>query len=202
MIYTFPSCKTPDELDSLWQQVTTLSRLRHENLQLFMGAVVAPVPCIITCMKKGPTLYEKIHVQKEFLSRTYKISIAKQVSQCIGYLSAKDIEVNCSAITSHHIILENKVKLCLVDIEARINHKSCPCVPCASTMGLISCFVRSPFNVNNNQSSILKSKFMPSSMDHDFNVNNHRSFHRHPSPPSSPRHLGLSNDALDCIGKN
>lgn len=101
-------------MESLWQEVASLSKLRHENLQLFMGAVLEPVPCIITGMKKGPSLYEKIHVQKEPLSHAFRISVARQVAQAVGYLHAKNIVVH-KRMNSHNILLENKVKLCLID---------------------------------------------------------------------------------------
>lgn len=101
-------------MEILWQEVASLSKLRHENLQLFMGAVLEPVPCIVTGMKKGPSLYEKIHLRKESLSNTFKISIARQVSQAVGYLHAKGIIVH-KRMNSHNVLLENKVKLCLID---------------------------------------------------------------------------------------
>ena len=206
MIYTFPSCKDDEDLEDLWQQVAILSRLRHENLQLFMGAIVEPVPCIITSMNKGPTLYEKIHRHKEFLSRTYKISIARQVTNAISYLHAKGISFSCSSINSHHIILENKVKLCLIDLTTL---PSCPCVPCASTLGLIACFVRSPFQLHPPSSSSAAAASSSSSTASGGGASQRSvrvselesSFNQRQSPPSSPRLLGLSNDALNVIGR-
>lgn len=202
MIYTFPSCKEESDQELLFHQIAILSRLRHENLQLFMGAIIEPVPCIITSMKKGPTLYEKIHVANEFLSRTYKISIARQVAQAIGYLNAKNLNVSVSSINSHHIILENKVKLCLIDLSGHGNR--CPCVPCSSTLGLIGVFIRSPVSHSLKDSSSSQTSTSSSS-------NNHKSsskfslmecnFNQRQSPPSSPRLLGLSNDALNVIGR-
>ena len=193
MIYTFPSCKEEEDLEILWQQVAIFSRLRHENLQLFMGAIVEPVPCIITSMKKGPTLYEKIHVANDFLSRTYKISIARQVTQAIGYLHAKNIAFSHTSINSHHIILENKVKLCLIDLT---NTSSCPCVPCASTLGLISVFIRSPIHQLTSHKTTTATTTSSKMSRMETNFNNRQ------SPPSSPRLLGLSNDALNVIGRD
>ena len=204
LIYTFSSCKSEEDVESLWQQVSLLSRLRHENLQLFMGAVVHPVPCVITSMKQGPTLYEKIHVRKEFLSRTYKISIARQVTQAIGYLHAKGIAFSPASVNSHHVILEAKVKLCLIDLTTA---PSCPCVPCASTMGLISVFLRSPVQPLTLAGSSSRRSKDGSSNSHDGNKISHKVseresyFNRRQSPPNSPRLLGLSNDALDVIGR-
>lgn len=114
MIYTFPQVKNESDLDIFWQEVAVLSRLRHENLQLFMGAVLEPVPCIVTSMKKGPSLYEHIHIKKESISMLYRISIARQVAQAVGYLHAKNIILQ-KRLNSQNIILENKVKLCLID---------------------------------------------------------------------------------------
>ena len=114
LIYTFPTCKEEEDLEILWQEVASLSKLRHENLQLFMGAVLEPVPCIITGMKKGPSLYEKIHLKKESISNSVKISIARQVAQAVGYLHAKGMIVH-KRMNSHNILLESKVKLCLID---------------------------------------------------------------------------------------
>jgi len=114
LIYAFPLCKEESDFDSFWQQVAALSRLRHENLQLFMGAVLEPVPCIVTSMNKGPSLYEQIHIKKESLSMAYRISVGRQVAQAVGYLHAKDIILQ-KRLNSHNIILETKVKLCLID---------------------------------------------------------------------------------------
>lgn len=191
MIYTFPSCKEEEDLELLWQQVAIFSRLRHENLQLFMGAIVEPVPCIIMSMKKGPTLYEKVHDDNDFLSRTYKISIARQVTRAVGYLHAKNIAFSYTSINSHHIILENKVKLCLIDLT---NSQSCPCLPCASTLGLVAVFIRSPVH----QITLTPKPASPGSSKVSLMESN---FNNRQSPPSSPRLLGLSNDALHVIGR-
>lgn len=79
-----------------------------------MGAVLEPIPCIVTSMKKGPSLYEHIHVKKESICMNYRITIARQVAQAVGYLHAKNIILQ-KRLNSHNIILENKVKLCLID---------------------------------------------------------------------------------------
>ena len=131
MIYTFSEYKDEKEFR---EEVGVLSRLRHENLQLFMGAVMEPIPCIVTSMKKGLSLYEHIHDRKESLSIQTRISIARQVAQVVGYLHAKNIKLH-KRLNSHNITLENKVKLCLIDqrVCCRCACSSCACSSCYKT---------------------------------------------------------------------
>lgn len=79
-------------LETFKQEVATFRKTRHENLVLFMGACMKPPHlAIVTSLCKGLTLYTHIHIRKDkfILSRT--ISIAKQISQGMGYLHARGI---------------------------------------------------------------------------------------------------------------
>ena len=73
-------------------------------------------------------------------------------------------------------------------------------------MGLISVFLRSPVQPLTLAGSSRRSKD-GSSNSHDGNKISHKVseresyFNRRQSPPNSPRLLGLSNDALNVIGR-
>ena len=179
LIYTFPGCKESEsQLELFWSEVALLSRLRHENLELFMGAVIEPIPCIVTSAKKGPSLYEKIHIRKEPLHLKDKMSIATQVAQAASYLHAKGIVLH-RRLNSHNIFLESKVQLCLIDqrsinsnlysrpasassvmpltnsLSAKCNSRSPPSSPLPLTLDtLAACCAASTSNVPSSRSSI------------------------------------------------
>lgn len=113
LIYTFPHSKEKDE-SKFWEEVGKLSMIRHENIALFMGACAEPPQyAIITSMKKGPSLFEHIHINKHHLSFHTKVNVARQIVQGMGYLHAKGIVHK--TLTSRNVILESRVKLCLMD---------------------------------------------------------------------------------------
>lgn len=62
---------------------------------------------------KGASLYHKLHLQSDRMSMRSCLSIARQVSQAMGYLHAKGIVVR--KLNSKNIHLEPKVKLSLLD---------------------------------------------------------------------------------------
>ncbi|XP_077516180.1 uncharacterized protein LOC144126111 isoform X3 [Amblyomma americanum] len=113
LIYTFRHTKEQD-VSKFWEEVGKLSMIRHENIALFMGACAEPPQyAIITSMKKGPSLFEHIHIKKHHLSFHTKVNIARQIVQGMGYLHAKGIVHK--TLTSKNVILESRVKLCLMD---------------------------------------------------------------------------------------
>ncbi|KAM7285367.1 hypothetical protein ISCGN_032310 [Ixodes scapularis] len=113
LIYTFRRSKE-EEVSSFWEEVGKLSMIRHENIALFMGACAEPPQfAIITSMKKGPSLFEHIHIQKHHLSFHTRVNVARQIAQGMGYLHAKGIVHK--NLTSKNVVLESRVKVCLMD---------------------------------------------------------------------------------------
>lgn len=64
-------------------------------------------------MQKGSSVYECIHKKKQNLPFPTKLNILRQVAQAMGYLHARGIIHK--KISSNNIILESKVKICLMD---------------------------------------------------------------------------------------
>lgn len=113
LIYTFKQ-ETEEEVGQFLEEVAQLSMIRHENVVLFMGACIEPPQlAIITSMRKGPSLYEQLHMQRYRLPFYNKVSIARQIAQGMGYLHAKGIIHK--KLNSKNIILEGRVKLCIMD---------------------------------------------------------------------------------------
>ncbi|XP_064474500.1 kinase suppressor of Ras 2-like isoform X2 [Ornithodoros turicata] len=113
LIYTFNQSRE-EEVSEFWEDVSKLSLIRHENIALFMGACVEPPHlAIITSMKKGPSLFEHIHIKRHHLSSHTKVNVARQIAQGMGYLHAKGIVHK--NLTSKNVILESRVKVCIMD---------------------------------------------------------------------------------------
>lgn len=113
LIYTFNQSRE-EEIAEFWEDVSKLSMIRHENIALFMGACVEPPHlAIITSMKKGPSLFEHIHIKRHHLSSHTKVNVARQIAQGMGYLHAKGIVHK--NLTSKNVILESRVKVCIMD---------------------------------------------------------------------------------------
>jgi len=56
--------------------------IRHENISLFMGACIeSPNLAVITSARKGPSLYESIHIKRQSIYLPNKINIARQIAQ-------------------------------------------------------------------------------------------------------------------------
>ncbi|XP_013784198.2 kinase suppressor of Ras B-like [Limulus polyphemus] len=130
LIYTFRQ-QRQTELCQFLDDVTQLSMIRHENVVLFMGACIDPPQlAVITSMRKGPLLFEHIHIKHHRLSFFTKISIARQIAQGLGYLHAKGIIHK--KLNSRNVILESRVKLCLMDQgmpDSRLDRAEYGCVP-------------------------------------------------------------------------
>lgn len=113
LIYTIrESCGR--ELNQFLDEVAQMGMIRHENIVLFMGACIEPQRlAVITSMRKGPTLFEYLHLKRHRLPFHSKHNIARQIAQGMGYLHAKDI--THKRLNSKNIILECRVKLCIMD---------------------------------------------------------------------------------------
>lgn len=97
------------------KEVSRMCMIRHDNIALFMGACIDhPNLAIVTGMRKGISIYEQLRKrQSSVMTLSYKLSIAKQVSQAMGYLHARGIPMK--KLNSKNVFLESKVKLCLND---------------------------------------------------------------------------------------
>lgn len=101
-------------LTEFTRQLAQLTKVRHENIMLFMGACIEPDHLsVVTSMQKGCSLHETLHVKQKLLPFPVKLNILRQVAQAMGYLHARGIVHG--KISSNNIIIENKVKICLMD---------------------------------------------------------------------------------------
>lgn len=113
MIYT-RAHDTPDEISEFHEEVELLSRIRHENVVLFMGACINPPHlAIVTSVRKGQTLFTHLHILQTSFYFGSKFSITKQIAQGMGYLHGKGI--NLGKLCSRNIYLESKVKIGISD---------------------------------------------------------------------------------------
>ncbi|XP_038070910.1 kinase suppressor of Ras 1-like [Patiria miniata] len=101
-----------EDVDAFLEEVSVLSMIRHENIALFMGACIDPPNlAIVTCVQKGPSLFQHIHLKQSKSPMHSRIHIARQIAQGMGYLHARGIVVG--DLNTKAIFLESKVKLCL-----------------------------------------------------------------------------------------
>jgi len=85
MIYTFPHFNDQHDEEEFWNEVACLSLIRHENIMLFMGACIESGHyAVVTSARKGPSLFEHIHLKREYLTAQSKLSIARQIAQVIA----------------------------------------------------------------------------------------------------------------------
>ncbi|CAD5125845.1 DgyrCDS14044 [Dimorphilus gyrociliatus] len=116
--YRKGNAKNSEEIYSKFlKEVSRMCMIRHDNIALFMGACIDhPNLAIVTGMRKGISVYEQIRQPQSsscVMTLSYKLSIAKQVSQAMGYLHARGIPMK--KLNSKNVFLESKVKLCLND---------------------------------------------------------------------------------------
>ncbi|GIY03216.1 kinase suppressor of Ras 2 [Caerostris darwini] len=130
LIYTIrQSCS--QELNQFMDEVAQMGMIRHENIVLFMGACIEPHRlAVITSMRKGPTLYEYLHLKRHRLPFHSKHNIARQIAQGMGYLHAKGIVHQ--KLNSKNIILECRVKVCIMDhgmADQQLDRGDYGCIP-------------------------------------------------------------------------
>ena len=82
LIYTFRNGNSKESVRKFWESIVQLCMVRHENISLFMGACVdSPNLAVVTSMRKGPSLYEYIHIKQQTIYLPNKIHIARQIAQ-------------------------------------------------------------------------------------------------------------------------
>ncbi|XP_041464006.1 spindle assembly checkpoint kinase-like [Lytechinus variegatus] len=118
------------DINDFLDEVDVLSKIRHENIALFMGACVEPGHlAVVNSIHKGPSLYHHLHVQRRKISFNIP-KIARQIGQAMGYLHAKGIIVG--HLSSRCVYLESKVKLSITRVDTsdvtcqRSNHACLP----------------------------------------------------------------------------
>jgi kinase suppressor of Ras 2 len=88
------------------EEVANLRKVRHENLETFMGACVDPSKfAIVTVFCKGDNLHDQIHHKKIKFNLNKIILIAQQICLAMGYLHSKNIVHK--NLTSRNVFFDN-----------------------------------------------------------------------------------------------
>ncbi|XP_050720886.1 raf homolog serine/threonine-protein kinase Raf-like isoform X2 [Eriocheir sinensis] len=82
---------TPAQYSAFKNEVSVLKKTRHVNILLFMGCVKTQQLAIVTQWCEGSSLYKHLHVQETKFELMRIIDIARQTSQGMDYLHAKNI---------------------------------------------------------------------------------------------------------------
>ncbi|GFS36837.1 kinase suppressor of Ras 2 [Trichonephila inaurata madagascariensis] len=108
LIYTIhESCS--QELNQFLDEVAQMGMIRHENIVLFMGACIEPQKlAVITSMRKGPTLYEYLHLKRHKLPFHSKHNIARQIAQ--SFLSHFPTNCNTPSVRLADLWLPSCIK--------------------------------------------------------------------------------------------
>ncbi|EFX68595.1 hypothetical protein DAPPUDRAFT_329955 [Daphnia pulex] len=111
------------EVSSFWSDVQSLSKLRHENLLLFMGIAIPSLGSSYTIVNSAPRGVSVANFRlglkngkPERIGMRAAVSISRQVAQATGYLHARGIIHG--KLNPHNIFLEGdnyRVKLSLLD---------------------------------------------------------------------------------------
>ncbi|XP_062516511.1 kinase suppressor of Ras 1-like [Corticium candelabrum] len=107
LIHTRPH-QTIEDVQEFWKEVSVLSSIRHENIELFMGACMKPPHlAIVTCARRGDSLHTTLHSKRYKLPMIKKMKIVKEISQGMSYLHSRGIIHG--SLTSHRVHLESRV---------------------------------------------------------------------------------------------
>uniref|UniRef100_H3CZ21 non-specific serine/threonine protein kinase n=1 Tax=Tetraodon nigroviridis TaxID=99883 RepID=H3CZ21_TETNG len=82
---------TPEQLQAFKNEMQVLRKTRHVNILLFMGYMTKPNFAIITQWCEGSSLYRHLHVTETKFDTMRRIDVARQTSQGMDYLHAKNI---------------------------------------------------------------------------------------------------------------
>ncbi|XP_065190134.1 kinase suppressor of Ras 1-like isoform X2 [Sycon ciliatum] len=81
-----------DNVVAFRKEVQLMKKTRHENIALFMAAVVRPPDlALVTAFIKGKSLHQLIHMEGERLAAEATRPIAKQITQGMAYLHTRGI---------------------------------------------------------------------------------------------------------------
>ena len=70
-------------------------------------------PILYYSVRRGASLYEQVHINREKMGLHTRVHIVRQIAQGMGYLHAKGIVMD--KLNTKNVYLEPKVKLCLMD---------------------------------------------------------------------------------------
>ncbi|XP_067935611.1 kinase suppressor of Ras 1-like [Watersipora subatra] len=108
-----------------WEEVKKMSRIRHENIALFMGACTSPGNlALVTGVCMGNTLYKKLHISREKTTLAVKISISYQILQALAYLHAKRIVYRILS-TRNVFVEKQKVILSVINFASLQKAQEC-----------------------------------------------------------------------------
>lgn len=83
---------SPEQIQAFRNEVALLRKTRHVNILLFMGCVsTKKILAIVTQWCEGSSLHRHIHVDESRFELVNTIEIARQTSQGMDYLHAKNI---------------------------------------------------------------------------------------------------------------
>lgn len=113
-----------DDQDSIEQfiiDVENYSKIRHDNVLLFLGASVEngdELTIVVQPPKHQESLHQLLCSPRRLnkLPHSLKWNVAHQMAQAVSYLHAKDVSVG-PALHSGNVFLESKIKLSLVDFD-------------------------------------------------------------------------------------
>ncbi|CAL4117386.1 unnamed protein product, partial [Meganyctiphanes norvegica] len=112
MIHTFDGENSQAE-KRFWELVGNLSRIRHENIVLFMGACMKnPNLAMVTGVRRGMSLHNHT-IQRGSIPYPSRVIIGRQVAQAMSYLHSRNIVHG--HLNSRNVFLESKIKLSLLD---------------------------------------------------------------------------------------
>uniref|UniRef100_A0A5K3FFF4 non-specific serine/threonine protein kinase n=3 Tax=Mesocestoides corti TaxID=53468 RepID=A0A5K3FFF4_MESCO len=100
---------TPPQLKAFKNEVNVLRKTSHANILLFMGCVSKPRLAIITQWCEGSSLYKHIHVHERHFDVEEMVDVARQTTQGMDYLHAKNIlhrDLKSSNIFLHERIVK------------------------------------------------------------------------------------------------
>ncbi|KAL7303695.1 hypothetical protein TKK_0003835 [Trichogramma kaykai] len=82
---------TQTQLQAFKNEMTLLSKMRHDNILLFLGYLSEPPLAIVTQWCEGSSLYKHLHVFESNFELPTLIKIARQAAQGMSYLHTKNI---------------------------------------------------------------------------------------------------------------
>lgn len=92
------------------REVQTLSKLRHPNLVMLIGACVGEQCCIVTEFCAGNTLFNLLHERKEVrLSWAQRLKFAKDIAEGMAYLHAVSPPIIHRDLKSLNLLLADEI---------------------------------------------------------------------------------------------
>jgi len=110
-----PALVLTDDVDALHREISMLSKLRHPNLVLFLGACFdkkTKQPTLLLTELMSASLYDVLETHKVSLSLPEVLDISLDVSRGLAYLHSHDPAIVHRDVSSKNILLQgNRAKL-------------------------------------------------------------------------------------------